>query len=71
MLGIAKLLLPVVHVKRETLYVVSPAMTGLMRDLGRNFHMDSSFEFRVFVVHGKHPFLRTWGLALWLFPPQA
>ena len=38
MLGIAKLLLPVVHVKRETLQVVSLAMTGLMRDWGWVFH---------------------------------
>ena len=37
-LGIAKLLLQVVHVKRETLQVVSLAMTGLMRDGGRVFH---------------------------------
>ena len=39
MLGNANLLPPVVHVKRETLYVVSLAMTGLMRDLGRDFHI--------------------------------
>ena len=38
-LGIAKLLLPIVHVKRETLQVVSLAMTGLMRDSGQDFHI--------------------------------
>jgi len=38
-LGNAKLLPPVVHVKRETPYVVSLAMTGLIRDLGRDFHI--------------------------------
>lgn len=42
MLGNANLLPPVVHVKRETLYVVSLAMTGLMRDLGRDFHIARS-----------------------------
>ena len=42
MLGIAKLLLQVVHVKRETLQVVSLAMTGLMPDLGQDFHIASS-----------------------------
>jgi len=43
-LGIAKLLLPVVHVKRETPYVVSLAMTGLMLDVGRDFHTRTGFK---------------------------
>ena len=38
MLGDAKLLLPLVHVKGETLLVVSLAMTGLVRDSGLDFH---------------------------------
>lgn len=37
-LGNAKLLPPVVHVKRETLQVVSLAMTGLVPDWGQDFH---------------------------------
>ena len=41
MLGIATLLLLIVHVNRETLQVVSLAMTGLMRDAGRDFHKGS------------------------------
>ena len=39
MLGIAKLLPPVVPVKRETLQVVSLAMTGLMLLLVPVFHI--------------------------------
>ena len=39
MLGIAKLLPPIVPVKRETLQVVSLAMTGLMPDAFQFFHM--------------------------------
>ena len=39
MLGIAKLLLPVVHVKGETLQVVSLAMTGLVRRSSLVFHI--------------------------------
>ena len=35
--GIAKLLPLIVPVKRETLHVVSPAMTGLMRGVGIGF----------------------------------
>ena len=38
LLGIANLLLPVVDVNRETLQVVSLAMTGLVRDGVRDFH---------------------------------
>ena len=37
MLGIAKLLPPIVPVKRETLQVVSLAMTGLVRGLRPDF----------------------------------
>lgn len=37
-LGIAKLLPLMVPVKRETPYVVSPAMTALMRGAGQVFH---------------------------------
>lgn len=39
MLGFAKLLPQIVPVKRETLQVVSLAMTGLMRGWGRVFHI--------------------------------
>ena len=39
MLGIAKLLPQIVPVKRETLQVVSLAMTGLMRGCGLVFHI--------------------------------
>ena len=38
-LGIAKILPPVGPVKRETLYVVSLAMTGLVRGPGPVFHI--------------------------------
>jgi hypothetical protein len=38
-LGIAKLLPQIVAVKRETLQVVSLAMTGLMRDSSLVFHI--------------------------------
>jgi hypothetical protein len=44
LLGIANLLLPVVDVNRETLQVVSLAMTGLMRDGGRDFHNRSGLK---------------------------
>jgi hypothetical protein len=44
MLGIAKLLLQVVHVKRETLQVVSLAMTALMPIWGRDFHTKARFR---------------------------
>jgi len=43
-LGIAKLLPQIVHVKRETLQVVSLAMTGLMPDRGLVFHNGAGFE---------------------------
>ncbi len=39
MLGIAKLLLLMGPVKRETPYVVSLAMTGLVRGYNLNFHI--------------------------------
>ena len=45
-LGIAKLLLQIVHVKRETLQVVSLAMTALMRDSGRDFHITNESDLR-------------------------
>ncbi len=41
-LGIAKLLPWVVPVKRETLQVVSLAMTGLVRGWGRVFHIEEN-----------------------------
>ena len=44
MLGIANLLLLVVDVNRETLQVVSLAMTGLMLDVGRDFHTRTGFK---------------------------
>jgi hypothetical protein len=40
-LGNAKLLPQVVHVKRETLQVVSLAMTGLVPDWSQDFHKNS------------------------------
>ena len=43
-LGIAKLLLQVVHVKRETLQVVPLAMTGLMRVGRRDFHTEAKLR---------------------------
>lgn len=42
MLGNAKLLPPVVPVKRETQQVVSLAMTGLVRDAGHVFHIEET-----------------------------
>ena len=42
MLGFAKLLPQIVPVKRETLQVVSLAMTGLMRGWGRVFHIEEN-----------------------------
>ena len=44
MLGNANLLPCIVHVKRETLQVVSLAMTGLMLDVGRDFHTRTGFK---------------------------
>jgi hypothetical protein len=41
-LGFAKLLPQIVPVKRETLQVVSLAMTGLMRGWGRVFHIEEN-----------------------------
>jgi hypothetical protein len=43
-LGNAKLLPQVVHVKRETLQVVSLAMTGLVPDWSQDFHKNASFS---------------------------
>jgi len=67
-LGIAKLLLQVVHVKRETLWVVSLAMTGLMLHSRRDFH--------IIIMDSPPPDLRLspWTsvlfLRLWTLPPE-
>ncbi len=61
-LGIAKLLLPIVHVKRETPYVVSLAMTALMPDCGPDFHKKEGPSFKVTTLKG-WKFLLTSGLA--------
>lgn len=50
LLGIAKLLLLIVHVKRETLQVVSLAMTGLVPRRDRVFHKKTSFHHSKFSV---------------------
>jgi len=62
-LGIAKLLPQVVHVKRETQQVVSLAMTGLMRDRGLVFHISASLKgFKVSKFQGLQGALRAYDL---------
>lgn len=55
MLGIAKLLLPIVHVKRETPYVVSSTMTGLMPSFWQDFHITCKFTVSGFPFPDRYP----------------
>ena len=57
--GIAKLLPPLVPVKRETLQVVSLAMAGLMRGWGGVFHIPDKRERFLFVGLGTDSILGT------------